>query len=149
MILRLMWQTEPPNKVSKNTELVSELEGTLRNPSSLIDPVITIERNSPTGFNYVHIPEFNRYYYVKNVISENNKLITIYLHVDVLMSFGSAIRQCDAIISRQENNYNLLLDDGSFKAYQNTKHKIIKFPTSGFSSFSYILVIAGNSDNGS
>lgn len=149
MIVRLMWCTAPANTLSKNTQLVEELEGTLRTPSSIIDPVITIERSTPTGFNYVQIPDFNRFYYVRNIVSEANNLVAISMHVDVLMSFSSQIRQCNAIIRRQEFNYNLLLDDGSFKAYQNSKHKIIKFPTNGLSSFSYILAIAGNSDIGS
>lgn len=146
MTIKLMWCTDPPNKVSKTTTLVEELAGTLRYPSSIIDPVITIERNSPTGFNYVYIPEFNRYYYVNNVTSDNNNIVTIACHVDVLNSFASGIRNCDAIIRRQENSFNLYLDDGIFKAYQNTKHKIIAFPNP-FSEFSYILAIAGNSDS--
>lgn len=145
MIVRLMWCTDPANKVSKTTTLVQELSGTLRMPSSIIEPVITIERDVPTGFNYVQIPDFNRFYFVRNIVISGNNLVTISMHVDVLKSFDSQIRQCNAIVKRQENKYNLLLDDGSFKAYQNTKHKLIKFPY-GFNAFSYILALAGNSE---
>lgn len=147
MTIELLWNTEPANKVSKVLTLVESLNGTLRYPSSIIDPVVTIERSSPTGFNYIHIPEFNRYYFVTNVVSDNNKLITISAHVDVLKSFASDIRECGAIIRRQENVYNLLLDDGMFKAYQNSKHKIIAFERE-FNQFSYILALAGNSEDG-
>ena len=70
------------------------------------------------------------------------------LSVDVLMTFRDEIKNMEAIIKRQENNYNLYLDDGIFKAYQNTKHKLLKFPN-GFSDFSYILALAGNGEQSS
>lgn len=148
MTIRLMWCTDEANKLDKTTTLVEELTGTLKEASSIIDPVVLIERSSPTGFNYVQIVEFNRFYYVRNVISESAMLIRVEMHVDVLKSFASQIRGCEAVIRRQENKYNLLLDDGIFKAYQNPKHKIIKFPNS-MNAFSYILALAGNSDSGS
>lgn len=148
MTIQLMLCTDPPNKVGKTTSLVEELTGALRYPSSIIDPVITIERSTPTGFNYARIPDFGRYYYVTNITSDNNNIVTIACHVDVLNSFASGIRGCNAIIRRQENSFNLYLDDGIFKAYQNTKHKIVAFPNP-FSDFSYILAIAGNSNSDS
>ncbi len=143
MTVELLWCTEPANKVTKAVTSVESLTGSLRNPSSVIDPVITVARSSPVGFNYLRIPDFNRYYFVKNVVASNTGLITISTHVDVLMSFAADIRNCQAIVRRQENMYNLLLDDGIFKAYQNSKHKAIKFPVE-FNQYSYILVLAGN-----
>lgn len=145
MIVRLMWCIEPANKVTKAYQLVDELQGTLRYPCSILDPVITIERQVPTGFNYVQIVDFNRFYFVRNIVTETANTIVVSMHVDVLMSFNHQIRQCNAIIRRQENQFNLLLDDGIFKAYQDTRHKVIRFPRS-MDSFSYVLAIAGNSE---
>lgn len=145
MTIRLLWCTDPANKVDKVTTLVEELTGTLREQSSIIDPVVAIQRSTPTGFNYVQIVEFNRFYYVRDIVSEINNIVRITMHVDVLKSFSSQIKQCDAIIKRQENKYNLLLDDGIFKAYQNSKHRIVKFPNA-MNAFSYILALAGNSN---
>lgn len=144
MTIKLYNNTSAPNYVSKTITLVEELSGTLRESTSIVDPVVTIERSSPVGFNYVQIPEFGRYYYVTGVSSEINGLIAISLHCDVLMTYASEIRNMDAIVKRQENEFNLYLDDGIFKAYQNTKHKIIAFPY-GFTQYSYILALAGNS----
>lgn len=145
MTIRLLWCTDTANKVDKVTTLVEELTGTLREQSSIIDPVVAIQRSTPTGFNYVQIVEFNRFYYVRDIVSEINNIVRITMHVDVLKSFSSQIKQCDAIIKRQENKYNLLLDDGIFKAYQNSKHRIVKFPNA-MNTFSYILALAGNSN---
>lgn len=145
MFINLYNNTSPPNYVNKSITEVISLEGTLREPTSIIDPVVIIERNSPIGFNYAHIPIFNRYYFVTGISSETNNLVAIAMHVDVLMTYREQIANMNAIIKRQENQYNLYLDDGIFKAYQNTKHKIIKFPY-GFNNFSYILALAGNGE---
>lgn len=145
MTITLYYNSSPPNFVNKTIAEVESMEGTLRSPTSIIDPVVILERNSPMGFNYVYIPEFRRYYYVNGISSESNSLIAIAMHVDVLMTFKSEIANMNAIIKRQENQYNLYLDDGIFKAYQNPKHKLIKFPN-GFTEFSYILALAGNGE---
>lgn len=146
MTIILYQNTSAPNYVNKNLTVVEELTGTLREPTSIVDPVITIERTSPVGFNYAQIPEFNRYYYVTGVSSVSNGLVSISLHCDVLMTYADGIKSCSAIIKRQENKFNLYLDDGIFKAYQNTKHRIIAFPN-GFTEYSYILALASNSDS--
>lgn len=148
MTVQLLWCTEPANKVTKTVTSVETLTGNLRNPSSIIDPIITVARSSPVGFNYLRIPDFNRYYFVRNVVVSTTGLITISAHVDVLMSFSADIRGLSAIIRRQENLYNLLLDDGIFKSYQNSKHKAIEFPVK-FNQYSYILALAGNPSSGS
>lgn len=143
MYINLYNNHSPPNYVNKSITEVTSLEGVLREPTSIIDPVVIIERDTPMGFNYVHIPIFNRYYFVTGISSESNNLVAVAMHVDVLMTYKAEIQQMNAIIKRQENQYNLYLDDGIFKAYQNTKHKLIKFPN-GFTNFSYILALAGN-----
>lgn len=143
MTIILYNNTSPSNYVNKSISVVSTLNGTLRNPTSIIDPVVTIERSNPTGFNYARIEEFGRYYFVTGISSELSNLISISLHVDVLMTYKEGIKDMNAIIKRQENKFNLYLDDGIFKAYQNTKHKVIQFPY-GFTEYSYILALAGN-----
>lgn len=143
MTISLYNNASAPNYVDKNITLIETLTGVLRKPGSVTDPVITIERNSPVGFNYAHIPEYERYYFVSGVSMISDKLLSLSLHVDVLMTYKAQIRNMNAIIKRQENKFNLYLDDGIFKAYQNTKHKVIKFPY-GFTQYSYILALAGN-----
>lgn len=142
MTIQLCVTNDPINKVSKNVGVVATLTGTLREPSSIIDPVITVE-HSPTGFNYCYIPDFKRYYFVSNITVMQNGLIEMSCHVDVLKTYAGDIKSFEAIVQRQENSYNTYLDDGVFKAYQNSKHKVIAFPLS-FNDFSYILAIAGN-----
>ena len=143
MTITLMSTSSPPNYVNKSVTTVATLTGTLRQPTSVVDPIVTVEIASPVGFNYVYIPDFNRYYFVKGIVSEKNTLVSISMHVDVLMSYKSNIMSAQAIVKRQEYKFNLYLDDGIFKSYQNSRHKTIPFPN-GFADFSYILALAGN-----
>lgn len=144
IIIELYDCTSPPNYVNKVITLVDSLSGTLRKPTSVINPDIIIERERPTGFNYVHIPSFGRYYFVRGISSEGNNLVGISLHVDVLMTYAPEIREARAIIKRQENDFNLYLNDDKFAIYQNMKNKTLVFPNS-FTGESYILALAGNS----
>lgn len=143
MTVELYNNSSPANYVNKTISLVNSYTGTLRQQSSVVDPVIVLERSNPVGFNYAYISDFNRYYFVENIVSELNNLIAIYLHVDVLMTYKAAIQSMRAVIKRQEFSYNGYLDDGIYKAYQNPLHKLIKFPYT-FSDFSFVLAIAGN-----
>lgn len=56
--------------------------------------------------NYVYIPDFNRYYFIEDIVSIRNNLWRINMHVDVLMSYKNAILNTSAFISRNENIYN-------------------------------------------
>lgn len=147
MTLTLYMNNSPSNFVNKSLAIIDNVSGVLREPTSIIEPTILLERASPTGFNYAYIPEFSRYYYVTGISSEVNGLIVIAMHVDVLMTYKAQIAAADAIVKRQEYRFNLYLDDGIFKVYQPTKHKTIPFPY-GFGNnndYSFVLALAGNS----
>lgn len=149
--VKLYRNDSPENFVNKSLHLIpnTNLIGTLRDGTSLIDPVIVFEANAP-GFhandaNYLYIEQFHRYYYIRNIISTNYRLWEIHCHVDVLMSYKDAILANRAIVSRQENMYNLMLDDGIFMSYQNpiveTKYFSGETP---FENQEFVLVVAGS-----
>lgn len=126
-----------------------DIEGTLRNGSSLIDPVLLIEANAPgfhaNGYNYCYVEEFGRYYFITNIVSVNFTLWEIHCHVDVLMSYKDQIKEQTAIVARQEAKYNLMLDDGIFMAYQNPKIQTKYFSVEGpFEHQEFVLVVAGS-----
>ena len=132
--------------VDKNiTQLGTDLTGTLRENCSVIDPVIKVEgivgSNLPAT-NYAYISEFARYYYITNIVCVGN-LFELHMHVDVLMSYRGDIRSNNAVVSRQEKQYNLYLQDGVFKEQANPHYEIKQFP-SGFTSFNFILAISGD-----
>lgn len=139
----------PTNFVDKELDLLETLNGTLRDGSSIIDPVILVQANAP-GFqsnqvNYLYVEQFGRYYYITNIISVNYTLWELHCHVDVLMSYKEQIRQQTAIVARQERQYNLFLDDGIFMAYQNPLIQTKYFSNATpFETQEFVLVVAGS-----
>lgn len=130
------------NKFSKDYQLIGILDGYLKQPTSILHPSILIDptgdanrlvaddsnndivddSNNDITFisddvslyyaNYVYIPDFNRYYYINDIIVVTNALIQINTDVDVLMSFKDDILTLDAFIGRNEYNYDdTLVDD--------------------------------------
>lgn len=78
---------EKRNKLSKTLGTGTQLTGTMREPASLIDPVILIESATVPVWNYAYITEFGRYYFITEIVAEQYKMFRIAMHVDVLMSY--------------------------------------------------------------
>lgn len=112
MDIQLLQTTDPPNKLNKTVTEVARITVTLKDNTDFITPVI---RLSPayinTAFNYVYIPDFNRYYYLNGKGVLIGKLVEYALRVDVLMSWKAAIKDSTVIASRSTNNGNKLLPD--------------------------------------
>lgn len=111
-----------------------ELQGSLRQSTSIINPSIIIELNNANvtkvvdsmnlgvvdssneliayvetimfNENYAYIPQFERYYFIDDMVSIRNNVWEIKMRVDVLMSFKDKILQQDAYILRNEFDYN-------------------------------------------
>ena len=133
------------NRITKDISEILTVSGELKTETSIIDPVIMIEcdLSSVVGCNYISIPTFGRSYFVNNIRSIRSGLVEFSCHVDVLSSFASQIRSNTAIVRRQENNWNLYLNDGSFKVYQNPNVLTKAFP-SGFTTQEFVLAVAGS-----
>lgn len=96
------------NRVDKSSylESVGTINGVLRDECNIIDPVINLELPNPPVFNYIYIPTFNRYYFVKEFDFVRTGLYRLKLHVDVLMSYKDAIKNLECLITRNEHRYN-------------------------------------------
>ena len=144
MDITLQRNNSEKNKLDKNITDIVTLSGTLREQTSIINPVIVIEEDlsSFVNCNYMTISAFNRSYFINNITSINNNLFEISAHVDVLSTYKSQIRENSAIIARQEKKWNLYLNDGVFKTYQNP-HIVTKAFPSGFTEQHFIFSVAG------
>lgn len=133
------------NRVTKNITDLATITGDLKQETSIIDPVILIEGDlsSYTGCNYCTIQTFGRSYFINNIRSIRNSLFEISCHVDVLSSFATQIKACTGIVQRQENEWNLYLNDGVFKVYQNPIVQVKEFPAD-FDHPSFVLALVGN-----
>lgn len=80
--------------------------------TDVLNPILKLE-SVVMDKNYVYIPDFKRYYFVKTVETINGMHTLLYCAVDVLMSYADEIKELDAYISRNEFDANFLLNDSS------------------------------------
>lgn len=142
--IKLQTNTSEKNSITKKLTDVKTVSGVLKDTTSIVDPVILIEMDlaDAVKVNYLTISTFGRSYFVNNVKSVRQGLVEFTCHVDVLTSFADAIKKNSAIIQRQENKWNLYLNDGTFKIYQNPNVLTKAFP-SGFTTQEFVLAVAG------
>ena len=163
MNLYLYRNNSEANVINKDLTLVSLIDGTLREQVSITRPRITIEYvpddesetggfSNPTEFNYFYLPDFQRYYFVTDVIVINDRLLEIGGACDVLESFKTDILYTDAIIARTSDKsaYNKKINDASAALYQDPVYMIKR--GGALKSFSYtysagrsgyVLAVAG------
>ena len=93
----------------------------------------------------MYIEEFDRYYFIDEIVSVRNKLWTIRASVDVLMSFRTDILESMIIADKIEDEVaaNLYLDDGSFVMDSRMYNEVKEFPSGLNENGTYILICAG------
>lgn len=146
MTITLYNNQSPAIAVDKEITQLTPLTGTLREESSIIDPVITMEgiEDYIAEANYAYIPDFGgRYYFITNIESVRQGLWRVSMHVDVLYTYRDEIKTNDAIIERNAAEYDLKLNDGLFQTQQNPRIAQYPFPN-GFTTWNFVLAVAGN-----
>ena len=133
------------NRVDKDLTLIGTFTGTMRQETSIIDPVFIVaaDLSDYVDCNYIDVADFGRKYFVNDIRSVRSGLIELTCHVDVLSTYATQIRANTAIVRRQENRWNLYLNDGSFRVYQNPIVLTKAFP-SGFTTQEFVLAVAGS-----
>lgn len=142
--ISLMRNSSPKEQLDKNLSTLASVSGTLKESTSIINPVIKIQCDVSdfANCNYMYIPEFDRFYFVTDITSISDTIAEFSGHVDVLTTYKDQIRSNSAIVRRQENSWNLYLNDGSFKVYQNPMVLTKSFPN-GFTAHEFVLAVAG------
>lgn len=142
--ISLMRNSSPKEQLDKSLSTLATVSGTLKESTSIINPVIKIQCDVSdyANCNYMYIPEFDRFYFVTDITSISDTIAEFSGHVDVLTTYKDQIRGNSAIVRRQENSWNLYLNDGSFKVYQNPMVLTKSFPN-GFTAHEFVLAVAG------
>lgn len=132
------------NKIGKTLTDTTTFSGTLREETSILNPVVVIEGDDLTGFNYAYISAFSRYYFITDITSVRNNLWRVSLKVDVLESFGTQIKNQYAVIVASETNENSdYLEGPQWKAKVKTLTDILPFSNGLLDTGEYILITAG------
>lgn len=142
--VKLQYNASPKNQIGKALTDKITLTGTLKDSCDMLNPIVIVQSDVATisACNYVYIAEFKRYYFITDFTVSRTNLVSLHLHVDVLESFKTELLKCSCITSRQKNNWNLYLNDGALRVYQNSQFQTLNFPN-GFTSHEYVLAVAG------
>lgn len=144
MNITLMVNREDNKVVNKRPTTVATKQGTIKAPCDIMAPVVQMAYVDGTTFNYVYIPKFARYYFVKAITVDDNNLMTISLEIDVLKTYAGDIMQSSGIVVKSESKYQMRLNDGSIHCTQDSVITHHNFPN-GFRNVNknFILVVSG------
>lgn len=131
-------------KVGKTLTNETTVTGTLRETTDIINPVVLIEAENLTGFNYAQIPVFGRYYFIESMEVVRKNLWRVHMVVDVLESFKTSIKNQHVIISDSESNgASDYLDGQQWTSKVKSLTDIVNFPNGLNETGEYILITVG------
>lgn len=133
--------------INKDISIIDTVSATIKGALSVENPVLILQYKSDiqSNVNYVYIPEYNRYYFVTDIINLTGGRYEIHCKVDVLMSFKDYILNLSCIVDKQssKDNANMYLDDGSFVVQSKEFVDTINFPRGFNDNGEFILITAG------
>lgn len=142
MQIKLYRTTSERNKLEKVLENELEVNGVLREETSILSPTFRIERGQGiTNYNYVYIGAFGRYYYITDIVSVKNNLWEISCSVDPLMSWSEQIKQVIAISARNQFSSNVYIPDSDFAVDNRALFRYSKIGE--FTDFEYYISVIG------
>lgn len=131
------------NRVGKTLINKQTFTGNLRQSTSIINPVIMLNADNPTVYNYAYIPAFNRYYFINKIEAYRTGLFILTMSVDVLETYKTEIKGMLAIIDKNETVGNNYFNDGSFVLDSRAYNQIINFSNGFNDNGEFILITAG------
>ena len=113
-----LYKTKSANNVI-NKKLVSEKNlgnsCILADNTSVTSPTVIIggisSLDSISDYNYAHISQCHRYYYINDIIALSGGRVKLMLTVDVLKSYASDILASTQLVIRQKNKGKMYLAD--------------------------------------
>lgn len=125
--------------LNKTLENESEYEITLLQESNLINLELIINAGIDiTQYNYLHIPDLSRYYFINSFSIIRSSLFKLSTSIDVLMTYKDIILNSQATIVKGDSYNPYHSSIAMLDKYQNKKIEWTKTPYSDDAS--YILI---------
>ena len=140
MIVKLYKTLSEDNKLDKELTLVREVNINLLIRSNVTAFDFSLSGNT-VDINYMYIPDFGKYYFLKSPTIERNGYTSFRAEEDVLMTYRDQIRQETGIILRQENEGNLYITDSTFPVENRNKTFFKKFAKGFEETINYYLIV--------
>lgn len=90
------------NTINKTLQPITTTDIIFRQAVNEATPFILMNRDKLTGSNYVHIPNFKRYYFISSVDNYTANLVRINLTTDLLMTYKDDILNSTVLITATE-----------------------------------------------
>ena len=144
MDIKLYKNHSEKNKINKSLTGEVEYTGTLRDETSVINPIVLIHAENLSLYNYAYIPQFHRYYFIRDIVSVRTGLWRVSMSVDVLMSFKTDILDLNVILSDTETTgQNDYYSGDQWRSLVKSKTDILTFSNGLLNNGEYILITAG------
>lgn len=144
MDITLYINTSEINKLSKDLNSAVTLQGTIRDASSVIYPSIDIQTDNISTYNYMYIPLFNRYYFIRDIVAYRNSIWNVKLECDVLQTYKDYINNLSIIISDTEiHGRNTYMNSEVWQTNVKESTSILNFPSGLNENGEFILITAG------
>lgn len=147
MNIILYKMTSEEKRIGKNKTSPVTFSGALRHETSILRPEILVEADETiTGYNYMYIPDFGRYYFIDGdgVRSIRTNMWVVPGRVDVLESFKNQILQQPVILDLSETaGVNPYTKSPAWQTSVKEKTDIITFSNGLLDNGEFILITAG------
>lgn len=136
----------PVNKFDKTFDgATASFDVVLKENTDVFKPTFVLQTNDEKlwNYNYIDGSAFSgRQYFITDVRSIGHNRFEVDAKTDVLSTWATEIRANNAVIKRQENLFNLYLDDPEFHVLNYEQIQTLKFPVNDFSkTLNYVLVV--------
>lgn len=145
MEVQLLSTTSENNTIGKKYSSVATISATLKDNSSIIHPVLIFNFSGDIyDMNYMYIPEWKRYYYIRDIVLLTGGRYQIAADCDVLESFKADILKMSVVLDGTESTgSNKYLPSPVFIPNIKNSTDIIEFPSGLLETGEFILITAG------
>lgn len=132
----------------------TEISVTLKAPCDILNPTFSLKYNASfLTCNYLYCPDFNRYYFITNIVVETGNRLEISCSVDVLMSYQAQIKSLSCNITRSQSIRAPYISDSQKPLTTKTQTQTYVFDKTPFVSADgyqcYVLTVVGGVTSGS
>lgn len=97
MVVTLYKFSKKTNSISRPSDVGTSVPVTLKESSSVINPVLIIRTAEYPDYNYMYIPTFDRYYFIEDITFDTGVWV-VRARVDVLASYRTEINNTKAYV---------------------------------------------------
>lgn len=126
MQLNLYKTLDSENVINKTLSDLMTIDINLKASVDIVNPEIVLNGDF-RGFNYAHIPELNRYYFIDQIEQLNLKLVKLNLRCDVLETYKNDIlnSHCNYKATAKNGDYTNIEANSDFNDVDTYKSNII------------------------